>query len=74
MGSVDYDQYGEPHKLKHDSLKNFSTQERYNISVLLKDQYSSSRADHAPGSVDPLNSLNVDYLDRTLTKQTRMEA
>ena len=44
------------------------------IAVLLNDQYSSSQAEHAPGDDDPLNTINVDYTDKYLTKKRRMES
>lgn len=58
----------------HDALNNFSTREKYNVSVLLKDQYSASRPKHLPGDEDPLDAINVNYEDHTLTKKQRMEA
>jgi hypothetical protein len=55
--------------LQHDALQNFSQRDRFSISVLLKDQYSSSRPDHPPGKEDPLESAaNLNYEDKTLSK------
>ena len=52
----------------HDALNNFSTHEKLNVTVLLKDQYDSSGAHHEPGEEDPLESLSVDYEENLRTK------
>jgi len=58
---------------QHDALQNFSTREKFSISILLNDQYSSSKAEHAMGEKDPLESLMINYEDKGLTKKQRME-
>ena len=58
----------------HDALEAFSTHEKLNVSVLLKDQYDSGGAQHLPGEEDPLESLSVDYDEENIkTKQKRMK-
>ena len=59
---------------QHDILQNFSTNERFSINMLLKDQFGSRAAKHAPGTDDPLTAIEVDYNDFNTKKKTRMEA
>ena len=51
-----------------------SNRDKLNISHLLKDQYSSSRAHHEPGEEDPMEIANLNYEDHSVTKKQRIDA
>ena len=51
----------------HETSK-LSARDQVNLSNLLKDQYSSSRAKHEPGEEDPLAAASLNYNDQSVTK------